>query len=207
AATFLRKVQRGVISPYRLEEAMTMSDFPLMFGQIVDRMLLGTYQMTTPTYQAYTRIGKVRDFRTVYRFAVNGAQALLTRVPERTEYPARGLSEARWSYSVSKYGAIVPISWEALIDDQLGAFDDIPVRLAQSARNTEENFVTSLFTASGGFNTTFFSNANKNIVNIANGASVNNPALSIGALQDAWTVLSKQVDVDGNPIVITAAVL
>lgn len=207
AAKVLRAVQEGRISSYVLREAMTTSDFPLMFGQIVDRMLLGNYQMTQPTYPAYARVGKVRDFRTVNRFALNGGQDLLQLVPERTEYPMRRLSEARYQYNVQKYGTVLPISWEALIDDQLGAFDDIPMRLAQAARNTEENFVTGLFTAAGGFNTTFFSNTNKNIINTTNGASATNPALSIGALQDAWTVLSKQTDVDGNPIVIQAATL
>lgn len=207
AARVLRDVQEGRLSPYVLREAMTTSDFPLMFGQIVDRMLLGNYQMTQPTYPAYVRVGKVRDFRTVNRFALNGGQDLLQLVPERSEYPMRKLSEARYQYSVQKYGAVLPISWEALIDDQLGAFDDIPMRLAQAARNTEENFVTGLFTSSTGFNTTFFSNTNKNIINTTNGASTTNPSLSIAALQDAWTVLSKQTDVDGNPITIQAAVL
>jgi hypothetical protein len=52
----------------------------------------------------------------------------------------------------------------------------------------------------------FYTSGNKNIVNTANsgGSSGNNPPLTIAALQDAFTVLSKQTDADGNPIVINA---
>src|SRR4051812_34288388 len=175
-----------------------------MFGQIIDRMLLANYQHTPQTYRDYAKVGTVADFRTVYRFALNGGEATLGQVGELSEYPVVGVSEARYSYSVAKYGKILPISWEAMVNDQLGAFDDIPDRFATAARNTEEKFVTQLFADVNGPHASFYTTGNKNRVHTENGAATNNPPLTIASLQDAFTVLSKQTDADGNPIVITA---
>lgn len=204
AARFLADVREGRRPQYQLQEAMSTSDFPLMFGQIVDRMLMANYLAVPQTYRDYVKIGTVADFRTVYRFAMNGAQGVLTQVKELTEYPEVALAEARYTYSVAKYGKVIPLSWETIVNDQLGAFDDLPQRLAISARNTEEKFATQLFVDTNGPHATLFTNGNKNIVNTTNGAATTNPPLSIAALQDALTVLSKQTDSDGNPIVITA---
>jgi hypothetical protein len=205
-AEFLAGVRSGQIAPYLLNEALSTSDFPLMFGQILDRALLANYQHTEPTYRNYVRIGSVADFRTVYRFAINGAEATLSQVGELSEYPDAAVSESRYTYQVTKYGKKVPMSWEVLINDQLGAFDDLPRRLATSARNTEELFATKLFVDASGPHASFYTNGNKNLVNSTNGAVLagNNPPLTIAALQDAMTILSKQTDADGNPIVITA---
>src|SRR5207237_10324169 len=103
------------------------------------------YTAVPQTYRDYVKISTVADFRTVYRFAMNGAQGVLTQVAELSEYPEVALAEARYTYSVAKYGKVIPLSWETIVNDQLGAFDDLPNRLAISARNTEEKFATSLF--------------------------------------------------------------
>jgi hypothetical protein len=60
--------------------------------------------------------------------------------------------------------------------------------------------VYSTFLGTSGPNTTLFNNTNKNIVNVANGAATNNPALSMSALSDALLILSRMVDEQGYPI-------
>jgi hypothetical protein len=204
AARFLSEVRDGNRPAYHLQEAMTTSDFPLMFGQIIDRLLLANYTAIPQTYRNYVKIATVADFRQVYRFALNGAQAVLTQVAELTEYPEASLSEARYAYAVTKYGKTVPLSWETIVNDQIGAFDDLPTRLAISARNTEEKFATTLFVDASGPHASLYTSGNKNIINTTNGAASTNPPLSVAAVQDGLTVLSKMVDSDGNPIVITA---
>lgn len=206
-ARFLAEVKEGRRPAYHLQEALSTSDFPLMFGQIVDRMLMANYQAIPQTYRNYAKLGRVADFRTVYRFAMNGAQGVMTQVGELAEYPEVVTTEARYTYAVAKYGKKFAISWEAMVNDALGSFDDIPQRFAVSARNTEEKFATTLFADANGPHASFYTSGNKNQVITANGAATNNPALSIAALQDAMTVLAKQLDSDGNPIVINAVEL
>jgi len=207
AAEFMADLFEGRRHPYLLREAMTTSDFPLLFGDILDRQLLGRYAETPSTIGAYVTMKTVRDFRAAKLFTVDGAESVLSPVGQREEYPMERLSEGKYEYSVSKYGRVIPFSWETMIDDDLAALQDIPDRLGRAARRSEEKFGTGLFVTSGGPDSGFFSNANKNVINTANGATANNPVLSIAALQDAYTILSKQRDSDGEPIVIEMVTL
>lgn len=197
----------GRVPGYRLREAMTTADFPLLFGDIIDRQLLANYQETKPVWPLFVHRSTVPDFRTVKRFAIDGSQGILPAVQQQTEYPEGKLSDTAYQYAVTKYGRKDAFSWEAMINDDLQALQDIPDRYGRAARRSEEKFATELFASSTGPNATFFSDANKNLVDIASGATSNNPVLSIQGLQDAYTVLHRQVDVDGDPIAIEAVVL
>lgn len=189
---------------YYLTEAQSTSDFPNLFGDVLSRQLLGGYRATEPTYRNYVRIGDVRDFRTVKRFTIDGGEAILTEVPELTEYPEASLADAVFSYVVKKFGRVMPFSWEAFVNDDLGAFATVPERFGRAARRSEERFVTTLFVDANGPHASFYTAGNANIVNAANGAGSNNPALSIAALQGALSVLSRIKDADGEPIMVDA---
>ena len=181
----------------QFREAMSTSDFPLLFGDIIDRQLLGAYQDWPATWSSYARRGTVRDFRLVSRFTVDGGAATLDEVKEHSEYPEAALTEGRYQYRVTKRGRTIPLSWETLINDDLDAFREIPTTLGRAGRMTEDKVATQLYVDATGPNATFFSVANANIV-------TGNPPLSITALQTAFTVLASQTDTDGNPIFIEA---
>lgn len=186
----------------QFQEAMSTSDFSNLFGDILDREILARYQTMPVQWTNYAKRGRVRDFRTVKRFTLDGAEATLGAVKQLAEYPAAALTDGVYTYGVGKYGRRVPLSWEDLINDDLDAFASIPDRLGNASRRTEERFATSLYASSGGPNSSFFSSGNKNLV-----ASGGSSALSISSLQSAYTLLASQVDADGAPIYVEAAVL
>lgn len=190
---------------YVFKEALTTSDFPNLYGDVIQRQLLGTYAEIQPTYQNYVRVVEnIPDFRTVKRIALNGSEAVLSAVPELSEYPIASLADAVYSYAVSKFGRRLDFSWESIVNDDLGAFSNPPIgdRLARAARRSEEKFATQLFVDANGPHASLYTVGNKNIINTTNGASATNPALTIAAFQDAMTVLSKMVDADGEPIFV-----
>jgi hypothetical protein len=131
---------------------------------------------------------------------LDGGEAILTEVKQQSEYPAASLTDGSYTYSVKKYGRRIPLSWETLINDDLDAFRDIPDRLGNAARRSEERFATDLYAGTTGPDGTFFSSGNKNIVTA-------NPVLSVSGLQTAYTVLGSQVDTDGAPIYIEGVTL
>jgi hypothetical protein len=200
AARLYEGVLSGRLPGHRLAEAMTTSDFSLLFGDIIDRQMLASYQHMPVMWQSIAKRGRVRDFRTVDRFAVNGGEAVLSEVKEASEYPAASVSDARYQYQVKKYGKRLPFSWESFINDDLDALRDMPQRLANSARFSEERFVTDLFAGTTGPDGTFFAGGNNNIV-------TSNPTLSVAGLTTAFTVLAAQVDTDGNPIYLGNVIL
>lgn len=183
-----------------LEEALTTSDFPLLFADILDRTLLGYYKETTPTWQSYCHRSTVPDFRNVKRFAVDGAESVLPPVKERGEYREAPLADKKDEYAVTKYGRRIDLSWETLIDDDLNAFNRTPERLARAARRSEMKFATELFVDSKGPKANLYKAEFKNVVE-------KNPILSIEGLQQAMLLLAEMRDFDGEPINIDAITL
>lgn len=203
-AKFLSDLVTGRRPAYQLREALTTSDFPNLFGDILDRQVLANYQEAPQSYRNYVHISSVSDFRTVKRFRVDGSEAILAPVAQQAEYPESKLVDAAYSYTVGKYGRRIPFAWETMINDDLQALQNIPQRFGKAARRSEEKFATQLFVSSTGPNATLYSSGNKNIVSTANGAATTNPALSINGLQDAMITLFNQVDTEGEPIAIEA---
>jgi len=200
AARLYEAVLNGRTPSYRLQEAMTTSDFQYLFADIIDRQMLAAYNSRPVMWSDFAKRGVVRDFRTVNRFTLDGGQAVLDEVKQATEYPAAAVTDGKYTYSVKKYGKRLPFTWEDFINDDLGALKDLPDRLAQAARFSEEKFVTDLFASSTGPDGTFFAAGNSNVVTA-------NPALSVAGLTTAFTVLAAQKDTDGNPIYIDAVTL
>lgn len=201
AAELISDVYSGKLSGDVLKEAMTISDFPLLFGDVLDRQLLANYLETPQTYRNFTKVSTVRDFRTVKRFTTSGSEGVLPIVNEQAEYPETSIGEAKYSYAVKKYGRRVPFSWETMIDDDLDALKDVPARFGRAARRTEQKFVTNLYCGTAGPDSTFYNAGNfSNVV-------TSNPVLSIAALQTAMTILAAQTDSDGEPIFIDAVEL
>jgi len=193
AATFLADVYNGRRQLHQLREALTTSDFPYLFGDILDRQMLANYQEAPYSWNRYCKRARVRDFRQVKRFALTGAEGALEAIPQLTPYPAAAMGDALYAYTVAKYGKIIPLSWEAMINDDLGAFQDLPVRLGKSARRTEEKLATQLFVDANGPHASLYTVGTNQITG--------NPVLSVNALQTAMGYLLTQVDSDGEPIV------
>lgn len=200
AAALVADVYDGRRPVHYLREALTTSDFPQLFGDILDRQLLANYQAAPNTWQNYCKRGTVRDFRTVKRFRVDGAEAVLDIVAEQAPYPERAVTDAEYSYAVAKRGARIPFSFEAMVNDDLDALKDIPQRFGKAARRSEEKFATELFVDTTGPHATMYSVGNANIV-------TGNPALSVAGLQTAFTVLGNMRDSDDEPIAIEAVEL
>jgi len=183
---------------HHFSEAMSTADFPLIFADSLDRQLYGAYEAITPTWQRYARAATVNDFRAVKRFATSGIRGILQPVNELAEFERRAQTETQYSYAVGKYEAGFAVSFEAMINDDLNAFMRLPQDLADSARDSEERFVTTLFADANGPHASHYTAGNNN---------VGTAALDRDALQSALTTLMKRVDERGNPIQVTAVEL
>ncbi len=191
------------------QESMSRSDFQYLFGDVIDRQLLAAYATMPVRWDMVARRGRVRDFRTVKRFTLDGGRGVLSEVKELGPYTARAVTDGKYEYSVKKYGATIPISWEMVVNDDLDALQELPDTLGLAARRTEERFVTALYAGATGPDGTFYSTAHKNVINstVVGSTVTANPPLSIGSLQLAMQVLSQQVDSDGGPIYVESVVL
>lgn len=216
AYRFYQGVIRGETPSYKFEEAMTVSDFPILFGDILQRELLGNYAGLPVSWPSYVRRRTLPDAtRQARRLAYDGIDSHMTvanKAPDTTNGPEDNtLNETGYLVGpLDVYERIVSINWKTILADDLGAFRDIPGRLALAARRTEEWLVAQLLCDSSGPHGTFFTDGRGNTIVTANGAATSNPALSVPALVDARNVLSRmtnpttgeRIQVNGTTLVI-----
>lgn len=174
---------------YLLKEALTTSDFPYLFGDVLDRQVMARYKATPMTWKKIAKVTRRRDFRTAYTFRMTGGDTYLDEVPEKGEYAASDRDEEKYEINVKKYGRQFDISWESIINDDLNALGDTSARFADAAARTEQRLMTSVFAGDVGTHT-----ANANLYETGVNADEND--LTIGNLE---TAIENMADVtDGN---------
>ena len=193
-------VMEGKRPDWHLKEAMTTSDFPLLFGDLLYRQLQGNYRAFPSTISKWCSTRTVRDFRAVNLYTIDGGNGLLDQVAQRAPYPETTFTEGKKAIQVYKYGRRYSITFEMLINDDLQAFNDRPRFMAQAVRNSEEYAGTQMIADVNGPHASFFTAGNANIV-------TGNPALSIVGLQTAYKVLSAMTDSEGMPISVNGVIL
>ena len=194
------------LAPHRheflLREALTTSDFPYLFGDVLDRQVMASYKAVDPVWKMFTKPGTVkRIFPQVggYRFAMTGGDQLLAEVAEKGEYLASERDETRYSVYVKKYGRQFDISWEAIINDDLGALQDTPERFARAAVRTEHRLVTTAYAGDLG------THAGGNLYE--NGVNEGVLALTIANLETSVENMAAFTDANGEPILNRAKYL
>lgn len=202
-----------------LKETMSYSDYSALTVDILDRMLYGYYSAAPIANLSLVKKHPLRDFRLVARYEMDGAVKPFSR--QSNDFPAlvphgagepptqRSMQQAalevegstqRVTYQPQLYQGSMSVNWRALINDDLGIFQDMVQRLAISGNRTIYQFITGLYASAGGWNTTLYNATFGNLVTTTYGAGSNNPALSFQGILDGRTVLAKQLDLDGQPI-------
>lgn len=191
---------------YLMREAESTSDFPALFNYILDRQLYQMYQIQKLDWRTYIKTGTQRDFRTANIIGTYGLQSALNAVKERGEYQNAALADGKVSNVLSKYGRQFGLSWEDIINDDLGAFTDTAQRLANAAARTEMLLATKLLAQSSGPNTSLFGNTITHPIDgtaITNlGTLTLNGASGIDNLFSTIVAMQNQKDFDGYPIVV-----
>jgi len=186
---------------FMLREALTTSDFPYLFGDVLDRQVLAAYKAVDPVWKAFVKMGTVpRIYPQIggYRFGITGGDQHLEEVAEKGEYLASERDEARYACYVKKYGRQFDISWEALVNDDLGALKDTPERFARAAVRTEHRLVSGVYVGDVVAGTGLYTAAQTN-----RGAL----PLTIANLENTCEAMAAFTDVNGEPIMNRAKYL
>ncbi len=108
------------------------SDFPLILGDAVNRELRRAWDAAPAGMMQVARQSTIRDFRPK-RSLILGEGPALVEKPEGAEYTYGTIDEAGEVYSLKTYGRAFKITREAIVNDDLGAFQIAP-RLGTAAR-------------------------------------------------------------------------
>lgn len=180
--------------------ANSTSDFPIILGNTVNRTLRKAYELAPRTFMPFTNQSTAKDFRTITRAQLGDVSAL-AEVKEGEEYTYGTMGEAKESYVVKKYGKIIPITWETLINDDLNAFSRLPQSIAQKAAQLQSDIVWGIITANAALadGVALFHGTHKNLGTTA--------AISVTSLTEARKLMRKQMSIAGDYMNLTPSFL
>jgi len=121
----------------------TSSDFPQILQNVVNKQLVDAYTELPTTYQLWTRKATADNFKELKRVWLGNAPKL-TQIPEGGEYKEITLGEAGESYAIGTYGAMFSITRQAIINDDLDAFQRIPRLFGAAAKRTVNETVYAI---------------------------------------------------------------
>lgn len=116
------------------------SDFTNLLASTVNRSLSAAYEAAPRTFTAWARQSTNKDFREKAVLQLSGMSPF-KKVNEGGEYKYMSFSDSAEKYSLSKYGGIIAITWESLINDDISAFGRIPQMIAEEAAALEGDLV------------------------------------------------------------------
>jgi ATP-dependent protease ClpP protease subunit len=140
------KNTRGMSKSEIAVQAMqTTSDFPNILENVVTKSLRSGYAGTMRTFLPFSRQAILPDFKQISRAQLGGAPSL-KRVLEGAEYEHGVIGDGAEKYAVQKYGRIVSLSWETIVNDDLDALTRIPFAFGASAADLESDLVYAILT-------------------------------------------------------------
>lgn len=123
----------------------TGSDFPNLLANIATKSMMKGYDEADETFQAWTVVGNLPDFKAAKRVDL-GAFPNLDVVPDGAEYKSATVGERGESIQLATYGKMFSITRQTIINDDLDAFSRIPRRMGRAAIRTVGNLVYAVLT-------------------------------------------------------------
>lgn len=126
---------------------LTTSDFSSLFANVANKRLRAAYDENAGTYALWARRApNAPDFKAMQVTQLSGAPDLL-QTNEAGEFKYGAMSDGKETYGVLTYGRIVPLSRQAIVNDDLRAFDRMVTAFGFSARRLENRTVYAQLTA------------------------------------------------------------
>jgi hypothetical protein len=173
--------------------SLTTSDFPAIFEGAINRSLEQRYALAQPTYRSIARQRNFRDFRPHTTVKV-GDFPMLQKVLEAGEIKYGSFSEGKETVSAFSYAIALTITRQMLINDDLGAINDLLSSYGQSVALFEEvTFYATAFNGNLADNKTVFHSGHANLAGSGSAISV----ASVGA---GIAAMAKQETLEGNPL-------
>ncbi len=173
------------------------SAFGVLLENVMHKTLQAAYLTAPDTWRRFCGIGSVSDFRPHPRI-LRGTFGALDALTENGEFKNKAIPDgAKESISAVTKGNIVGLTRQAIVNDDLGAFNDITVELGRAAKLSVEKDVYVLLLLNGGLGPvmgdgkTLFHADHANIA--ATGA-----APSVDAFDALSVLMGSQMDLSGN---------
>ena len=133
--------------------APSSSDFPAILEDTINKQMLVGWELSPETWQEWTRQGSLSDFREASRTSLNLMDEL-EEIGEGEEYSRGTTTDRKEKIQLGKYGKIYGLTWEAVINDDLGAFTRRPQKIGRRAAALPGDLAYAVLTGNDAMNET-----------------------------------------------------
>jgi len=138
---------KGAGTNEHLAEVMTSGDFTYAIQEFVQRLALPGYQKMEFNFEPLVKMDTLPNYLAVARYQNRGGLDDLEYVGEKGPARAGSVDDAtKKSYQVYRWEKQFDFSHEALVNDDLGYFNDVAVKMGEAARRTLEKYVSRMYT-------------------------------------------------------------
>ncbi len=180
-----------------LEAAFSTTSLPGILSNIANKMLLEGYNYIEDAWRQICKIASVNDFKEHSRYRMTGAFKFEQVGPDG-ELKHGKLDEMKYGQKADTHGIMFALTRQMIINDDMGAFTDIPRQIGMGAAEAIADAVWGLLLSNPN---SFFSAGNKNYLDGAD------TALSVDSLTAAEILFSGQTKPNGRPLGIGASIL
>lgn len=121
------------------------SDFTNLLANVANKSMMKGYEEADETFQMFTSVGTLSDFKTTKRVDLNDFPSL-SKVAEGGEYQYATIGDRGENVVLATYGKLFSITRQAIINDDLDAFTKVPMRMGRAAIRTVGDLVYAVLT-------------------------------------------------------------
>jgi hypothetical protein len=183
--------------------AGSTSDFKNIMMDVANKRMLESFGTVEETWRTFCDVVTASDFKDMHGVSLDGAPELLP-VPESGEYKSAALSDGKESYRIGKYGRIIPLTWEAIVNDDMRAFMKIPGMFGSAAARLVLDIVYGLLKSNpvlGDGKALFHVDRG----NIATGSDIGR--VTMGTMKAMRKSMGTRTDRSGNLVKVTPSTL
>jgi len=200
AREFITRPLPGATDAQVIERALATSDFPYVLANATGKMLRSAYEAAPSGVRQVARRTEANDFKTKYSIRM-GEMPALVEVPENAEYTYGSRGESQETYALKTYGRIFGISRQILVNDDLGAFNDLAREYGQAAAAFEAGFLVNLLTSNSGVGPTMSDGYSLFDASNHGNYTSSGTAISVDSLGVARKMMRLQTGIDGATLI------
>jgi phage major head subunit gpT-like protein len=185
-----------------LEAAFSTTSLPGILSNVANKMLLDGYNYIEDAWRSVCKIASVNDFKEHSRYRMTGSFKFEQVGPDG-ELKHGKLDEQKFGQRADTHGIMFALTRQMIINDDMGAFTDIPRQIGMGAAEAIADAVWTLWLSNPvqSDGKAFFSTDHKNYLDGADSI------LSVDGLTAAEVLFGGQVKPNGKPLGIPASVL
>jgi len=185
-----------------LQAAFSTAALPGILSNIANKMLLEGYNYIEDAWRRICRIASVNDFKEHTRYRMTGAFKFQQVGPDG-ELKHGQVGEQTFGQKADTHGIMFALTRQMIINDDMGAFTDIPRQIGMGAAEAIADAVWGLLLSNpvGADSKTFFHADHKNYLAGAD------TALTVDGLTAAEVLFGEQTKPNGRPLGVPASIL